>query len=472
MRKQQTQIPSSNNQNKRYGDMDLDILKHSSTFVWATILIWSLELNSRSCQAVPVGSSAERVHIRLHMPEVVRQHTHFHNVYKYPKTFPQHSAPAPASAPGSGPVPVPAPTSANLKLLGKPHVQLLGYTTATGDTGSMSPSLMQLMATAVAPTHMPPAPTSLTPNYGPALFDSFNQEMLQDAASLSATPKTTERPIPKPAMKQQLLQQFFTPNVISALQQPGGKREEVQDSSLEEDYFEKNSLLNLNFLEALQREYLSKFGGRRKRKKSSLKFGKTRPKDYHAFPQKNAKPYYYQENREEDDPSEHFQDYSDEPQDDYEEVMLMESSSKWGGFYPPETDLDDGQGYDSAVAFSDQDNSISGMPTVEDFLDDANNHPQSDFGNFYDPHPNRHPYPRSYGGSNEMASQPSQPWLPSQTTANNWVTPTTPTSTHPSKGIRLRPRSPGSGQKVRYVKLVTRKKRKNRDRIRTKRYRP
>ncbi|XP_022214394.2 uncharacterized protein LOC111068911 [Drosophila obscura] len=455
--------------------MDLDILKHSSTFVWATILIWSLELNFRSCQAVPGGSSGERVHIRLHMPEVVRKHTHFHNVYKYPNKFPQHSFPVPA------PAPVPAPTAAHPKLLGKPHVQLLGYTTAAGGTGSMSPSLMQLMATAVAPTHVPPAPSSLSPNYGPALFDNFNQELLNEAASLSATPTTTERPIPKPAMKQQLLQQIFTPNVMSALQQEAEPEE--QDSSLEEDQFEKNSLLNLNFLDALQREYFSKFGGRRKRKKSPTKFG-TRPKEYHPLPPAKTKPYYYLGNQEEDDPYEHFEDYSDEPQDDYEEVMLMspdrgrgrhsnptsymESSSKWGGYFPSETDLDDAQGYDSAVAFSSQDNSISAMPTVEDFLEDASNHSPPGYGNFYDPHP----YP-SYGGS-----QPS-PWLPSPTEAspsaamaNSWAKPSTPTSSQPTKGLRLRPRRPGSGHKVRYVKLVTRKKRKNRERIRTKRYRP
>ncbi|EDW38632.1 GL18364, partial [Drosophila persimilis] len=191
-------------------------------------------------------------------------------------------------------------------------------------------------------------------------------------------------------------------------------------------------------------------------------------------------------NQEEDDPAEHFEDYSDEPQDDYEEVMMvshegsgrgrsrgrhsnptsyMESSS----YYPPETDLDDAQGYDSAVAFSGQDNSISAVPTVDDFLDDANNHPSSGYGNFYDPY-----------SSHEMASQPS-PWQPSPTTAstsagmaNSWTArPTAPASSQPSKGIRLRPRSPGGrANKVRYVKLVTRKKRRNRERIRTKRYRP
>ncbi|EDW34625.1 GL21474 [Drosophila persimilis] len=62
--------------------MDLDVLKYSSSLAWASILTWSLlGLSFRSCQAVPGGSSGERVHIRLHMPEVVRQHTHFHNVY-------------------------------------------------------------------------------------------------------------------------------------------------------------------------------------------------------------------------------------------------------------------------------------------------------------------------------------------------------------------------------------------------------
>ncbi|XP_001359591.4 uncharacterized protein [Drosophila pseudoobscura] len=456
--------------------MDLDVLKYSSSLAWASILTWSLlGLSFRSCQAVPGGSSGERVHIRLHMPEVVRQHTHFHNVYKYPKKYPQHTGPAPA------PAPAPAPTLTHPKLVGKPHVQLLGYTTAAGGTGPMSPSLMQLMATAVAPTNMPPASapapvhTSLAPNYGPALFDSFNEELQKQEAPLSAT--TTARPIAK---KQQLLQQIFTPNVMSALQQEAG---EETDSSLEEDRFEKNSLLNLNFLEALQREYLSKFGGRRKRKKSAIRFG-TRPKDYYPVAPLKPRPYYYQGNQEEDDPAEHFEDYSDEPQDDYEEVMMMSHEGRGrsrgrhsnptsymesSSYYPPETDLDDAQGYDSAVAFSGQDNSISAMPTVDDFLDDANNHPSSGYGNFYDPY-----------SSHEMASQPS-PWQPSPTTAstsagmaNSWTArPTAPASSQPSKGIRLRPRSPGGrANKVRYVKLVTRKKRRNRERIRTKRYRP
>ncbi|XP_017088553.2 uncharacterized protein [Drosophila bipectinata] len=420
--------------------MDLDILKP-----WIIILsTWSLlQLNFEDCLAVPGGgSSGERVHIRLHMPEVVRQHTHFHNVYKYPRKMPIHPAPAP-----------PPTTIASLypKLPGKPHVQLLGYTTAVGGSGPMSPNLMQLMATAATPTLMP-TPTSLAPNYGPALFDNYNQAV--SSLSSATTTTTTARPpqLFKSASsqkQQQLLEQIFAPH-----------QSDEEDNSTEDNQLENNSLLNQNFLEALQREYLSKFGGRRKRKKSGSKKYKIPSKDYSNRYQ--SKPTYYQD----EDLSENFDDYQDEPLgEDYEEVMMMSTPQKYGGYYPTgsdEVDQDNAQGYDNAVAFSGQDNSISPtIPTMEEFLEDVNS-PGSGFSGVgsYDP----------YGNSNGFMSQS---WHPSPTTAtgNSWSRPTTahpfPTS---SKGPnKARPVRSRGRTKIRYVKLITRKKRKNH--IRTKRYR-
>ncbi|KAH8326613.1 hypothetical protein KR067_010974 [Drosophila pandora] len=419
--------------------MDLDILKP-----WIIILsTWSLlQLNFEDCQAVPGGgSSGERVHIRLHMPEVVRQHTHFHNVYKYPRKMPIHPAPAP-----------PPTTIASLypKFPGKAQVQLLGYTTAVGGSGPMSPNLMQLMATAATPTLMP-TPTSLAPNYGPALFDNYNQAV--SSLSSATTTTTTVRPpqlfkSSSSQKQQQLLEQIFTPH-----------QSNEEDSSTEDNQLENNSLLNQNFLEALQREYLSKFGGRRKRKKTGSKKYKIPSKDYsNYYP---SKPTYYQD----EDVSENFEDYQDEPlNEDYEEVMMMSTPQKYSGYYPSgsdEVDQDSAQGYDNAVAFSGQDNSISStIPTMEEFLEDVNS-PGSGFSGVgsYDP----------YGNSNGFQS-----WHPSPTSTapgNSWSRPTT---SHPfpssSKGPnKTRPVRSRGRTKIRYVKLITRKKRKNH--IRTKRYR-
>ncbi|XP_016960089.1 uncharacterized protein LOC108031337 [Drosophila biarmipes] len=416
--------------------MDLDILKQQASFLFLRIVIrntWILLLlNIQSCQAVPGGSSGERVHIRLHMPEVVRQHTHYHNVYKLPRKI--------------HPVPAPPPTTiATLhpNYPGKPHIQLLGYTTSVGNSGPMVPNLMQLMGTAATPTPtLMPTPTNLMPNYGPALFDNYNQE-----SALSATTTTTTmRPPMSMAKQQQLLQQIFTPH-----------KAEDEDTSAEDNQLESNSLLNNNFLEALQREYLSKFGGRRKRKKSSSKL-RNQSKEYTNY--FKSKPYYYQD----EDLSENFEDYQDEqPQhEDYEEVMVMSTPNKYGGYYPSgseEVDQDHAQGYDSAVAFSGQDNSISpSIQTMEEFLDDANN-PVSGYGGGgkFDP----------YSNSNDMISQP---WQPSSTMSNSWSKPTANSFTNSSKGHKPRPIRSRGRTKLRYVKLITRKKRKNH--IRTKRYRP
>ncbi|KAH8278364.1 hypothetical protein KR018_000458, partial [Drosophila ironensis] len=376
-----------------------------------------------------------RVHIRLHMPEVVRQHTHFHNVYKYARKIPFHPAPAP-----------PPTTIASLhpKFPGKPHVQLLGYTTAVGGSGPMSPNLMQLMATAAAPTLMP-TPTGMTPNYGPALFDNYNQEV---SALSATTTTTTARPQVMKASKQQqqLLQQIFTP-----------QQTEEEETSAENNPMENNSLLNQNFLEALQREYLAKFGGRRKRKKSGPKKYKNPNKDYGGSNYQN-KPYYYQD----EDSSENFEDYQDEPtSEDYEEVMMMSNPPKYGGYYTSgsdEMDQDNAQGYDNAVAFSGQDNSItSTVPTMEEFLEDVSS-PGSGFSG-YDP----------YGNSNEIMSQSWHPSPTVPTMGSSWSGPTGKPYSNFSKAPKSRPVRSRGRTKIRFVKLVTRKKRKNH--IRAKRYR-
>ncbi|XP_017058152.1 uncharacterized protein LOC108099275 [Drosophila ficusphila] len=414
--------------------MDLDILnqQHSSTFLWlATIWgTWSLLLLSfEGCQALPGGSSGERVHIRLHMPEVVRQHTHFHNVYKLPRKI--HPIPA------LPPTPI---ATMHPQFPGKAHVQLLGYTTSVGNSGPMAPNLMQLMGTAATPTLMP-TPTNIAPNYGPALFDNYNQE-----SALSATTTTTTmRPqIFKASKQQQLLQQIFTPH-----------KAEDEDTSAEDNQLESNSLLNNNFLEALQREYLSKFGGRRKRKKS-----RNPNKEYSNY--YRSKPNYYQD----EDLSETFEDYQDEQPhgEDYDEVMEMSTPNRYSGYHPSgseEVDQDHAGGYDSAVAFSGQDNSISSsLPTMEDFLEDTYNSASSyGSGGNYEP----------YGNSNEVFSQPWQPSSTRPTMTNSWSRPTTSSFTSSSKGPKARPVRSKGRSKVRYVKLITRKKRKNH--VRTKRYR-
>ncbi|EDW84262.2 uncharacterized protein Dwil_GK13243 [Drosophila willistoni] len=401
------------------------------------------------CQAKPGGHSGERVHIRLHMPEVVRQHTPFHKVYKYAKKLP--------------PPPPPAPTH---PIIGKPHVSLLGYTTAAAGMGMLSPSIMHLMAN--TPTITP----TLMPNYGPALFDNFNQDFKESAttsttmrtptAALGYTAPSSVSSLSSPgtsSAKQKLLEQIFTPNLMAAIKAAAAVQEMNINDDPEEtrESLEKNSLLNQNFLDALQREYLSKFGGRRKRKKSHTK-------SYYHQPRPSQ--YYNIQNQDisgDDDLSENFEDY---PEEQYEEMIPQSqktySNDDWNYYREtePDTDLEDGNAYDSAVAFSGQDNMLSSMPTVDEFLDESStsggNKPF--YGDLYDSYAST----ELTGPTSPTSSSSNIMW--SQHSPTSWGNSSTrPYRTSPPSRSRYRPKS-----KVRYVKIpvstttTTRKKRKNR----------
>ncbi|KAM8704555.1 hypothetical protein ACLKA7_009068 [Drosophila subpalustris] len=400
-------------------------------------------ISANSLTHTASAGSGERVHIRLHMPEIVRKHTHFHKVYKL----------------------LPPPS------IGKPHVSLLGYTTTASGTGVLSPNLMHVMASAATPM-------SVAPKYGPALFDNYNQKVEAATAATTTTPATfkpsgsssylatmpaTASGIGSPkSPQQQLLQQIFTPNIlaaISASQQQKIKHHNSNNNNIEmqselelgsnqepesepEPELEHNELLNNNFLAALQHEYFNKFGsGTRKRKRVHFRSNYRRPP-----PPKKASNHVQ-------DSDEHFDDYQEEDQP---------SSSSFG-------DDDEGTatGYDSAAAFSGQSNGVSFMPTVDEFLNDANSNSYAPFyGNAYDDYQMNSVKTTSEAiGNNEWHSSPP--------TFSSYARPTKAT---PPK-LRLRQRRPslelasgsGNASKVRYVKLATRKKRKNR--IKSKRYR-
>ncbi|XP_062125985.1 uncharacterized protein LOC133838775 [Drosophila sulfurigaster albostrigata] len=422
-----------------------------------SIAILCLILANSPFHAAPAAAStSERVHIRLHMPEIVRKHTHFHKVYKLlpPAMEPtiehhpySHSSPT-ASAPH-----------------GKPHVSLLGYTTTASGTGVLSPNLMQLMASAATPMSVLP---TLTPNYGPALFDNFNQEVATTTTT-TATPATS-RPSGSggnypgsssgKSSQQQLLQQIFTPNILAAISASQQQRKKHQQHSYSnnidmqsepesesEPELENNEMLNGNFLAALQHEYFNKFGsGTRKRKKIHFMNNYRRPS---TKPTSN----YVQEGEE------HYDDYAEESPTSstgYEDQPEPTPPSSFGD--DEDDDRDEAAGYDSAAAFSGQSNGMSLMPTVDDFLSDVNSNSYAPFySNMYD----------DYGPSSVAAGN------------NNWHSsppPTFSTYARPTKAtppkLRLRQRRPSSTMssgKVRYVKLTTRKKRKNR--IKSKRYR-
>ncbi|XP_017844645.1 uncharacterized protein LOC108601256 [Drosophila busckii] len=349
------------------------------------------------------ASSGERVHIRLHMPEVVRKHTHFHNVYKH--------------------VPVPAPAPPKKFSAVKPHVSLLGYTTSATGSGALAPSLMQLMATAATPMH----------NYGPA----FNLLATASAASGSK-------------QRQQLLQQIFTPNIMAAITAAQQAKDEASlsnlasDASSEQPELEQNTLLNANFLAALQREYLSKFTGQRKRKKTNY-LTQRRPQ----LQLQQALHHSHHNHVQHVASDEQFDDYQEEP-NAVDDEPLEEL----------ELDVDNASGYDSAAAFSGQNNALMSMPSVDEFMSDvADNSYAPYYGNSYD----------DYAATANNYSNSYDSWQ----TAPAYARPTKATPTK-SRSQPRRPHSDldsstvGTG-KMRYVKLTARKKRKNR--IKSKRYR-
>ncbi|XP_030078627.1 uncharacterized protein LOC115482781 [Drosophila hydei] len=357
------------------------------------------------------GNSGERVHIRLHMPEVVRQHTHFHKVYKH--------FPLPVAAPQPL-MPVAAPP------VGKPHVSLLGYTTTASGSGGMAPSVKQLMATADTPMAM--SMPTLKPNYGPALFDNYNQQQAAEAEPEAET----------------------------------------------EPELENNELLNGNFMAALQREYQSKFGGRQRKRKKVTHLSKLRSRP-------KQKPQQLLSNSDEQ-----FDDYQDEADTRYAEPdepneQYMDAAKSWAELGESEDD--------SAAAFSGHNNALSAVPSVDDFLNEVSgNNFGPYYGSMYSEYGNTgHADNRysEYGNTGSMYNEydsadptGSSAWQATPSAAyNSYPRPTKATPIRPRPRQRSRPSAPatsltspaGNGGKVRYIKLTTRKKRKNR--IKAKRYR-
>ncbi|EDW59763.1 uncharacterized protein [Drosophila virilis] len=374
------------------------------------------------------ASSGERVHIRLHMPDVVRQHTHFHKVYKHlPHPLPPPQLLRPVSAP-----------------MGKPHVSLLGYTTTASGSGSMAPSLRQLLATPVA---MPMPMPTLTPNYGPALFDSYNQQQVEAAATPAPTTTTVKLNSSSTRQQQQLLQQLFA--AITAAQKQRLEQQlelepEQEPESEPEPELENNELLNENFMAALQREYLSQFGGSQRKRKKVNFVSKLRGK-----PQQ--------------------QQSSEEQFDEYQEPYL-EAAKAWVELGENQDENED----DSAAAFSGHNNALSSVSSVDEFLNDVGGNAfATHYGSMYNEYGNT-----GYAGHTGHTGYPVHAgWQSKPTAFSSYARPTKATPTLSRARRQRRPNETGSGMgstersagKVRYIKLTTRKKRKNR--IKAKRYR-
>lgn len=369
------------------------------------------------------------------MPDVVRQHTHFHKVYKHLS----HPLPPPQQL---GPVSAP---------MGKPHVSLLGYTTTASGSGSMAPSLRQLMATPMAmPMPMPMPMPTLTPNYGPALFDSYNQQQAE-AVAAAATPAPTMAAVKLKSsstrQQQQLLQQLFA--AITAAQKQRLEQQlelepEQEPEPEPEPELENNELLNENFMAALQREYLSKFGGSQRKRKKVNFVRKLRGK-----PQPQLS--------------------SEEQFNEYQEPYL-EAAKAW-------TELGDNQDEnedDSAAAFSGQNNALSSVYSLDEFLNDVGGNAFAPhYGSIYNEYGNN-----GYAGSTGHTGYAGHAgWQSTPTAFSSYARRTKATPTLSRARRQRLPNETGSGMgstegsagKVRYIKLTTRKKRKNR--IKAKRFR-
>lgn len=394
------------------------------------------------------------------MPEIVRQHTHFHKVYKLVEPH--------------------APSHPPTKWQPQPHVSLLGYTTTASGTGHLTSDLAQLISSVVAATPTPP-----TPNYGPALFD--NKYLTEESATNS---DTTVQPAGK------LLQQLFKPNV--EVEPPPAPH---ADSEPE---LEHNELLNSNFMAALQREYLSKFGSTSKppkRKKpnnnnnnSFLRVAKPKLK-----PKLKTKSKYKQQMEEyasnylhDMQSGENFDEQTEEEEEQqppptayaehYQELEGIGSHP----FDDEDEVVHDSHGdYDSATAFSTPNNGLSFLPTPDEFLNDihsSNSYAGNTYSDLYDD---------DYGPS--AAAPAGTGW---KTVPASKLRSTKPSLTTNSKLLRHRQRrrpaldfmatgsssswaptasATGSGHSgsgphhMRYPKLTNRSKRKNR--IKSKTYR-
>lgn len=296
------------------------------------------------------------------MPEIVRKHTHVHKVYKLVEPSTSHGV-------------------LHSKWQPQPHISLLGYTTTASGTGHLMPDLTQLLAT--------PTPT-LTPNYGPALFD--NKYLSESQPNERLAHSDLEKEAVQPAGK--LLQQLFQPNIAD---------ETAATHSQTEPSLEHNELLNSNFLAALQREYFTKFGSKpttKRQKPSSFLRVKPKPKTKpKPQPKSKTKSKYKQQQQQresEEYASNYLQDFRssenfDEEQEDeeefpshasYAEQYEQEDSSSNPFFEDEENAMSTRGNYDSASAFSRLNNGLSFLPTPDEFLNDING-PNSYAANTY-----------------------------------------------------------------------------------------
>ncbi|XP_030374162.1 uncharacterized protein LOC115623766 [Scaptodrosophila lebanonensis] len=425
-------------------------------------LLLQLQLPSSNL-AAPGSSSGERVHIKVHMPEVMRQHTHFHKVYKH-QPQPVHVYPPP-------------PMVVKKLPEGKPHVSLLGYTTtASGNSpGGMAPTIMQLMNTQQGMRmegmglgmgqemgrEMAAEQPLQTPNYGPALFDNLSQ--------LDGQPQSKDQ---------------------QPQQHSSNYNEDEDDADTLFGHsigagtgLENDSQLNGDFLAALQREYLEKYGGpqiynRHKRKKYGRQGIGEGQLPNRLRSQHRPAAQHYSKN--------YLYDIDDEQSDDYATPYQNPYSNQQPSSFPDndyETGDDqhfgavDSYTADNAMAFSGQDNLISALPTVDDFLEDASTTSmglpsEPLYANMYDAYVSadeeqRHKnLPNMWQSSTRVTGgMPSSSYM-QQHLVNR---PTTMSGTDTGGG-RPRPRKPakmlryrtGSNAKLRYVQTAPRKKRKNR----------
>lgn len=379
------------------------------------------------------------------MPEIVRQHTHVHKVYKLIDAPPVH-----------GVLPSKWPSA-------QPHISLLGYTTTASGTGPLMPDLTKLIAT--------PTPT-LTPNYGPALFDNKYLSESQPKRELQEEEKEAEAG--------KFLQQLFKPNIVDAM-----------DTEKEPGQMEHNELLNNNFLAALQREYMAKFGSKppktkRQKPKSFFRLAKPiKPKT----PTKSKTKTKYREQESEEYASNYLQDFEEQEEEAEKEEEELPIHTNYAEQIPPSSsnpfyEHDDDADYDSASAFSTlNNNGLSFLPTPDEFLNHIhgpNSYTGNTYADLYDDHDDADDYgppptgtawktvPSNGSSSSKLQlrhRQRRRPALDMTTDGMGWASPSAIGSTSSSPSTASGHSSSSSSNNshhMRFPKLINRRKRKNR----------
>lgn len=383
------------------------------------------------------------------MPEIVRQHTHVHKVYKLIDAPPPVHGVLPSKWPAA-----------------QPHISLLGYTTTASGAGPLMPDLTQLIGT----------PT-LTPNYGPALFDNKYLSESQPKKELQELEEKQEE-----GKAGKIFQQLFKPNIMDAMDTT-----EEQPAQMEH-----NELLNTNFLAALQSEYMAKFGSK------SPKIKRQKPKSFFRLAAKPLKPKSqtksktktkFREQESEEYATNYLQDFEEQEEAEkeaeelpdhtnYAEHLAPHSSSN--PFYEPDDDTD----YDSASAFSSlNNNGLSFLPTPDEFLNHIhgpNSYTGNTYADLYDDHDDNDNDDDDYGptptgtawktvpsnGSNKLRHrQRRRPALDMITDGMGWATPSaigSTSSSSPSTASGHSSSNNNNSHHMRFPKLINRRKRKNR----------